>query len=129
MKAFVGAALAALLLASPAIAQYTTPPTSTATAGPSQCAAAPEAPSMPDGASANRAAMVAANERFTAWVAASQTYLECVRLEADAAAATYTARRDTYNTGRDSLRTAVESWTAETAEFNSRSGQGPSRAR
>ncbi|MBL8530592.1 MAG: hypothetical protein JNK94_02555 [Hyphomonadaceae bacterium] len=128
MKVIVGAALAAVLLATPALAQQSgsdalPPPAAT------QCGAMPETPQLPDGANANRAAMVQANERFTAWVTASQTYLECVRHEADAAAATYQARRDEYNTKRDTLRTAVDSWTAETAEFNSRTTQGPSRTR
>lgn len=131
MKAVVGAALAALLLATPAFAQVTEtpPPGALPPPGPTQCGAMPARPEMPDGASANRGAMVSANERFTAWVSASQTYLECIRQEADQSASTYQARRDEYNTQRDALRSSVESWTAETAEFNSRSSQGPSRAR
>jgi len=130
MRAFLGAALATVVMASSAFAQDTTsPPASTTPPAASQCGAFPETPQLPDGATANRAAMVSANERFTAWVTASQAYLECVRLEADAAASTYQARRDEYNSRRDALRTTVDSWTVETGEFNSRTSQGPSRTR
>jgi hypothetical protein len=119
MKTLLGAALAAVLLATPALAQTET----TAPAAPvpaSSCGALPAQPTMPDGAVANREEMEAANTAFVAWFEQYRANLTCRSTEATALRAQFEARFAEHNTGVEALEAANTSWTAEAAEFNAR---------
>lgn len=122
MRVIVGAALAAVLLAAPAMAQETPAP---APAAPqSQCGAIPPAPGdLPDGANATRRAMETANERVSAWVASANAILQCRRAEAEAARAAADALGGEYNTMNGSVRAVITGWEAEAAEYNARGQQ------
>lgn len=126
MKVLIGAAAAVVLLAATAAAQTTTPPppaASTATAIPSQCPALPPAPSFPDGATANGAAMDAANIIYTAWGTSMQAGITCRRNEYEAHLETARVRRDEHNVAADQLNSVTAAWQAETAEFCARPRQ------
>lgn len=111
MRLVLGVAIAALLIAPPAMAQ-----TETASCGALQ--AAPADP--PDGATANRAAMEAYTERFNAWAEANNQVLQCKRARAEEARARADALTNEFNTENMAMRTAIEAWTAEVTEFNAR---------
>lgn len=121
MRLFVGAALAAFVLAAaPAIAQTDTPAPAPA-AAQSACGAIPPTPTdLPDGARASRRQMEAANERVTAWVAAANAVLQCRRAEAEAAQAVANALGADYNAQNGAVRSVITAWEAEAAEFNAR---------
>lgn len=112
MKVLLGAAAAVLLMAVPAAAQ-TTPAAST-------CAALQPAPTLPDGAVADREAMEAANTAFMAWAEAYRTVLTCRRTEAEGIHAQWQARVSEYNAGAEQLNSTNSSWEAEVAEYNER---------
>lgn len=109
------AAVAALLIASPALAQ-----TDAAPAAASCGAVAPAPDDRPDGATADRAAIEAYTERFNAWGEATNQALACKRARAEAARAQADALTNEFNTENAAVRTAIEAWTAEVAEFNAR---------
>lgn len=123
MKVLLGAAaVAALLIATPAMAQDTT-------AAPASCGAVEAAPGdMPDGASANRNAVEAYTQRFNAWAEATNQVLACKRAQAEAARAEADRLTNEFNTNNSSVRTSVAAWTAEVEEFNAR-GVGNSSGR
>lgn len=115
MRLLLGAAVAALLIASPAMAQPET------TQAPASCGTVSPAPSeLPDGASASREAMAAATERFNAWAQATNEVLACKRARAEQARAQADAMTNEFNTENSALRTAVEAWQVEVDEFNAR---------
>lgn len=119
MRVFVGAALAACMLAAPAMAQ-TEPPAPTAAAA-SQCGVIAPAPdNLPDGARASRRQMEQANERVAAWATASNQILACRRAEAEAARAAADAMGAEYNTLNGNVRAVITAWEAEAAEYNAR---------
>lgn len=114
MKLLVGAAVAALFMATPAMAQ-------TNGSAQSACAALP-APlgDMPDGATATRQQLDAFTTRFNAWAEETNGVLACRRAEAEAARARADALTVEFNTANTGLRTAITAWTAEVEEFNAR---------
>jgi hypothetical protein len=115
MKLLLGVAVAALLIASPAMAQ-----TDAAPAAASCAAVAPAPGDQPDGATADRAAVEAYTERFNAWAEATGQVLACKRARAEEARARADALTTEFNTENTALRTAIDSWTAEVTEFNAR---------
>jgi hypothetical protein len=114
MKLLLGAAVAALLLASPAMAQTD--------AAPAASCGALEAmpPDQPDGATASREAVEAYTQRFNAWAEASNAVLACKRTQAEQARARADALATEFNTENSSVRDAITAWTAEVTEFNAR---------
>lgn len=117
MKVLLGAAVMALLVASPAVAQ------TDADAPSTQCGAIAPPPTLPDGATAEYAAMEAGNAAFRAWAESNRSVLECRRQEVEAAQARYQALRNEFNAGADQLNATNASWEAEVAEFNERNPQ------
>lgn len=117
MRVLVGAATALLLMAAPAAAQNETGGAQT------ECAPFPEAPNLPDGATSDRAAMEAANGRYSAWAHAYQAGLACRRAEAEQLRAAWQASVADHNAAADHMNQTNARWEAEVAEFNGRSGQ------
>jgi hypothetical protein len=115
MKLLIGAAVAAFLIASPALAQ-----TDAAPAAASCGAVAPAPANAPDGATANRGAVDAYTLSFNAWAEATQAVLSCKRQRAEAARAAADAMTNEFNTENAALRTAITAWTTEVEEFNAR---------
>lgn len=120
MKLLLGAAMAAALLATPAFAQTTPPATPAAPVAPSPCGALPAAPSLPDGATANREEMEAGNTAYRAWYEQYAANIACRAAEATALRAQYEARFAEHNSAVEALNTANASWVAEAEEFNAR---------
>jgi hypothetical protein len=118
MKLLLGAAVAALLIASPAIAQ-------TGAAPAADCGTfVGEAPAgAPDGATANRAAVDAYTQRFNTWAEAQRQVLLCKRQQAEAAQAAAQAAINEYNVDNAAVNTAITAWTAEVTDFNARPQQ------
>lgn len=112
MKVLLGAAVAALLMASPAMAQTD--------AAPACAAVAPAPGDQPDGATATREQIEAYTQRFNAWAEATNQALTCKRARAEEARARADALTSEFNTENTALRTAIEAWTAEVTEFNAR---------
>ncbi|HJS80878.1 MAG TPA: hypothetical protein VJ748_09660 [Vitreimonas sp.] len=113
MKLLLGAAVAALLMASPAMAQTD--------AAPASCGMVAAAPTdQPDGATASREAVEAYTQRFNAWAESTSQVLACKRARAEAARAAADQLATEFNTENASLRSTVEAWTAEVNEFNAR---------
>jgi hypothetical protein len=112
MKVLIGAAAAAVLLvAAPAFAQTNISP---------NCTGFEPAPTLPDGATANRAAVEAMNAQVQAWAEARRDKL--LACQADINAMTQAFR--TANQEREALTTA---WNAEVTEFNARGTSSSSR--
>ena len=109
------AAVAALLAASPAMAQ-----TDAAPAAASCGTVAPAPGNQPDGATADRAVVEAYTTQFNAWVEATNQVLSCKRARAEEALARANALTGEFNTENTALRGAIDVWTAEVAEFNAR---------
>jgi hypothetical protein len=118
MKVVLGAAVAAMLAASPALAQ-TTP---AATPPPTACAALPSPPTLPDGAAADRNAMAAGNATFTEWTNVYIAALQCRRDEVTALRAQLEARVAEHNAAAEVLNATNRSWEADVAEYNERGG-------
>jgi len=116
MKLLVGVAVAALLIASPAMAQ-----TDTAPAAPATCGTIGPAPTdQPDGATATRQQVEAFTTRFNTWAEATNAVLSCKRQRAEAARAQADAMAAEFNTENNGLRTAIAAWQTEVDEFNAR---------
>ena len=115
MRVLLGAAVAALLLASPAVAQ-----TDAAPAAASCSSIAPTPANAPDGATADRAVVEAYTTQFNAWVESTNQVLSCKRTRAEEALARANALTGEFNTENTALRAAIDSWTAEVTEFNAR---------
>jgi hypothetical protein len=126
MRIFVGGALVAFLLATPAFAQ-TSAPTLSAT-----CQGFAASPTLVDGATARAPAIAETNTNFQAWLAQTDQKLAACRAEAEAARAYAEAMSAAFNNAVTLRNTTVESWTAEVDEYNARantnnSGGGRSR--
>lgn len=115
MRLFIGAALAAFLVAAPAAAQ-----TEAAARLPTRCEAMPAAPEVPDGANANAQAMRSAQERVTAWSTAANAVIACRNAEMDAWKAQYDASGAAYRTEAEAAAALLTSWSGEITEFNAR---------
>lgn len=113
MRMLLGA-VAALSWVSAAAAQ------TTETAGASECAAPPPAPTLPDGAAATREQMDAANAAFSTWAQAYRANLQCRRTEAEALRQRWQARVAEHNALADALNERHSAWEADVAEFNDR---------
>lgn len=126
MKVVIGAIGAALVLATAALAQ--TPETVTAPAPASRCPALPAEPALPDGATARNATVMQDGDRtYREWGTATQTILECRRVEAQelqtqaqALTAQAQARVTEYNDAVQRLNAVGQAWQAEAAEYNNR---------
>lgn len=125
MRLLTGAAIAALLLASPALAQTTQAGDPTPVAQPTACAPLPERPTPPDGATANRQQMEAGVAAFNAWAEQYRQGVACRRQEVAQMRATHDALLAQHNQAAQDLNTAIASIEAEAAEFNQRN---PGRA-
>jgi hypothetical protein len=123
MKLVLGAAVAALLFASPAFAQSEGAPAT------STCGAVAPAPALPDGATATYEQMETGNTSYDAWYESNRVALECRRAEVVAAEARYQTLRTAFNTNTEEVTAARTSWEAEVAEFNARSPARPNRGR
>jgi hypothetical protein len=119
MKILLGAAACALLLAAPAFAQ-TPPATPPAPVAASSCGALPAAPTLPDGATANREEMEEGNTAYRAWYEQYSANIQCRNAEATALRAQFEARFAEHNAAVETLNAANTSWTAEAEEFNAR---------
>jgi hypothetical protein len=124
MRVFIGAALAAFLVAAPAAAQ-----TDASARLPTRCDAMPAAPEVPDGASANQQAMTAAQERITAWSTAANAVIACRNAEMDAWKAQYDATGAAYRAEAETAAALLTNWSAEINEFNERNANPRRRLR
>jgi hypothetical protein len=122
MKILLGAAVAAFLTATPAMAQTTPAP-----ASGSSCAAIAASPTLPDGATATHEQMELANTAFQTWFQANRTALECRRAEVETARTRYEALRTEFNSGAEQLNTVNTTWQADVAEFNERNPRSRTR--
>jgi hypothetical protein len=114
MKLLLSAAVAALLMASPAMAQTDAAPAAS-------CGTLEPAPANPpDGATAAREVVEGYTQRFNAWAEASNAVLACKRTEAEQARARADALTTEFNTANSGVRDAIAAWTVEVTEFNAR---------
>jgi hypothetical protein len=118
MRILIGAAVAALLLASPALAQE---------AAPSACAGFAAAPTLPDGATANAAAITTGDATFRTWHTAGAEKLVQCRAEVEAARARVRDLEALHNTAADQLNGTRDAWQVEVNEYNARGNTGESR--
>jgi hypothetical protein len=117
MRILLAGAVAALCMAGAAFAQTEGAGT---VQSASSCGELPARPTLPDGATADREAMDAANAAYTAWSQSYHANLTCRRTEADNARATWQARVSEYNAGASGLNESNTAWEAEVAEYNAR---------
>jgi hypothetical protein len=122
MKLLLSAAVAALLIASPAMAQTDAAPAASASCG----TVAPAPPGLPDGATASREDVEAYRLAFDAWHTATTPVLACKRTRAEEALARSNALTGEFNTENTAVNSAITAWRAEAEEFNAR---GPVRPR
>lgn len=105
MKLLIGAAAAAFtLMASPAFAQAIVSP---------NCTGFAPAPTLPDGATATRAEIEAANAQVVAWDEARRAKQVLCQADLNAMSAAF-------NTVEQERRATVTAWGAEVTEFNTR---------
>lgn len=116
MRLVLGAAVAALLMVTPAMAQN-----DTAAVPAASCGVASAAPTgMPDGATASRNTVEGYTTNFNAWAEATNQVLACKRARAEAARAEADRLTAEFNTENAALRETIASWTVEVEEFNAR---------
>lgn len=120
MKVILGVAVAAMLFAAPALAQTTPAPAAAAAIPPSSCGESPAAPTLPDGATASRQDMEAANTTYTAWAEAYRTNVVCRHDEAEALQAQASARAAEHNAAVETFNSMIAAWQADVAEYNAR---------
>ncbi len=120
MRLLIGAAAMALLFAAPAAAQ--------AQPAPSNCSDFAPAPTLPDGATADREAIEAANTQFEAWGQARIAKLQLCRTEIEALRAQLAPMEQSYNSSTVELNSLHTTWRVEVEEFNGRPG-GTTRGR
>ena len=125
MRILIGAG-AALLFASVAAAQTTTPATPAPPAPPSACGELQPAPTQPDPAHATAAQMTRANQAFETWSTDTRAKLQCRQAEVRALAAQVNAAETAYNAQAAAFTSSVNSWNAATTAFNARSGASSS---
>lgn len=127
MKVFLGLAVASLLISMPAAAQ--TP--GVAPAAPmltANCADFPAPPTLPDGASANRAGMMQGTEAYGAWQSSTVAKKAACRADITALQAQLAALVEAWNQADRRLVDTNAAWVAEVAEFNGRRGSGTLRS-
>lgn len=120
MKVLIGAAVAAVFLSAAAAAQTTPTAETTAatTVAPSSCPAAPEAPTLPDGATATIGEMQAGATVYEAWRVSVQANLNCRHDEAVALRDAADARAAEYNAANQAAQASVTAWQAATETYN-----------
>jgi len=122
MKALIGAAAAALLLASPAAAQAQTQPAVTA-----NCSGFEATPTgLPDGATANASRMNQGRERVAEWLRARDARLAQCLADINAQRAQLNAIEAAYNQAVTEKEGVVNGWAVETEEYNARGGSASS---
>ena len=121
MRILIGAGVA-LLFASVAAAQPTTPGAPAPPAIPSTCGEPQAAPTLPDPAHASAAQMARGNQTYEAWATDTRSKLQCRQAEIRAVAAQVTAAEAAYNAQAATFSNTVNSWTAATTAFNQRNG-------
>jgi hypothetical protein len=122
MKVILGVAVAAMLFAAPALAQTTPAPAAPAAIPASSCGEAPATPTLPDGATASRRDMDAANTTYTSWAEAYRANVQCRHAEAEALQAQAAARAAEHNAAVELFNTTTTAWEADVAEYNARPG-------
>lgn len=114
MKVLIGAAVAALALASSAAAQ--TPQLS------ANCTGFSAAPTLPDGATATSRQMTDGNDTYQSWGSERVAKLQGCRAEVEALRTQLNALELAYNTANGELASVTNGWQAEVAEYNARGG-------
>lgn len=130
MKLITGAAAAALVLASTALAQTPqTPPTPApaAVALTANCSGFAPAPTLPDGATASRDEIAAGNTAYDTWGQARLAKLRLCRADIEALRAQLIPLEQAYTASNTELGGIVTSWQAEVAEFNARPANSRNR--
>lgn len=118
MKLMIGAAAAAVLLATPAMAQ------TTALAMPASCSGFEPAPALIDGATATRAQMTETNDRLQAWRVALDAKRATCQADINALRAQLDAAVAAHNAVVDGASAHLTAWNAEVTEFNARGNTG-----
>ncbi|MBL8538004.1 MAG: hypothetical protein JNM59_11430 [Hyphomonadaceae bacterium] len=126
MRLLIGAAMAAALMAAPAVAQTNAVAPA---AAPPTCGALAPAPTLPDGATASRAQITQGNETYQSWGSARLAQLTTCRAQIDALRAQLNGLEASYNSGNEELRRVTEAWQADVEEFNARGGASSGRQR
>lgn len=121
MKALLGIAAASLMFAMPAAAQ-SAGEAQAAPALTANCADFPAAPTLPDGASANRADMMHGTEAYGAWQTSTVAKKAACRADITALQAQLAALVEAWNQADRRLVDTNTAWVAEVAEFNGRRG-------
>jgi len=112
MKVLIGAAaaVAALLMTAPAFAQANISP---------NCTGFAPAPTLPDGATANRAAVEAMSTQVQAWADARRDKLLACQADIN-------AMSQAFNTAQQERQALTTAWNTEVTEFNARGGNSSS---
>ncbi|MGH6949621.1 MAG: hypothetical protein ACREH4_02020 [Vitreimonas sp.] len=114
MKVLIGAAAAAVMLtAAPAFAQTNISP---------NCTGFEAAPTLPDGATANRAEIEAMNTQVQTWDTARRNKLLACQADIN-------AMSQAFNTAQQERQALSAAWNAEVTEFNGRSTSSSSNRR
>lgn len=111
MKSAVFVALAAVVLATPAMAQ---------SAGSPNCTGFDPAPTLPDGTTASHDAMTAAGARVDAWRQARDQKLALCQADVVALRAQLDAMVQAHNTAGQERMAVVNAWNAEVDEYGAR---------
>lgn len=119
MRVLIGAAAAALLFASSAVAQTPEPAAPAVPVSPN-CTGFDPVPAFPDGATANAAAMAEGNELYQTWGNARLAKLQTCRAEIETMRAQLRPMEEGFTNANNELREAVAAWQAEVEEFNAR---------
>lgn len=126
MKLAIGALLASISVAGFALAQTPSAPATAPAAPaavvvpPSTCGSPPTPPAIPDGATAKRQDMEAANTAVQAYQTQVQTILACRRAEFEAAKAVSDTRFNEFNVIVKQLNETGQNWTKTATTFNER---------
>lgn len=122
MRLLIGAAAAAFLMAAPAVAQTPAAPALTST-----CGEYPPQPTLPDGASANRAAMERGVEAYNTWITAAQAVQNCRNAEMTAWRTAYEGIGARNEADVQSANALNATWRADLEEFEARQNRGNRR--
>lgn len=116
MRLLIGAALAAFVVAAPAVAQEGAAPQQLV----SRCGDMPAAPTLPDGARANERAMSQGQEAFVAWRAAAEPVIQCRNAEMTAWRQQYEAIGARNEAEGQVATNIVNTWAAAVEAYNAR---------
>ncbi len=116
MRILIGAALAAFLVAAPAVAQDGAASQQLV----SRCGDMPAPPTLPDGARANERAMNQGQEAFAAWRTAAEPVIQCRNAEMTAWRQQYDAMGARNEADGQVATNVVSSWAAAVEAYNAR---------